>query len=54
MANVVKQVAIFPTVITEFEDAANYYKSSGYGDELVWAAAWIYYASSDKWYLQDG
>ena len=24
MANVVKQVAIFPTVITEFEYAANY------------------------------
>ena len=34
-------------------DAENYYKSSGYGDEITWAAAWIYYATSDRWYLAE-
>lgn len=28
-----------------------YYKSSGYGDELLWAAAWLYHATSDPSYL---
>ncbi|KAL5557572.1 hypothetical protein UlMin_039808 [Ulmus minor] len=29
-----------------------YYNSSGYGDELLWAAAWLYYASEDESYLK--
>lgn len=33
-------------------DAANYYNSySGYNDELVWGAAWLYKATGDKTYL---
>jgi endoglucanase len=33
-------------------DAANYYKSwSGYNDEIVWAAAWLYRATNDETYL---
>ena len=39
-------------ILRSIEDAANYYKSSGYGDEIAWAAAWIYYASSERWYLK--
>ncbi|PVH39514.1 hypothetical protein PAHAL_5G524000 [Panicum hallii] len=32
--------------------ARNYYaSSSGYGDELLWAAAWLYQASGDRRYL---
>ncbi|XP_062232491.1 endoglucanase 15-like [Phragmites australis] len=32
--------------------ARNYYGSfSGYGDELLWAAAWLYEATEDKYYL---
>ena len=31
-------------------DAENFYKSSGFGDEIVWAALWIFYASNDNWY----
>lgn len=34
-------------------DAENYYKSTGYGDELAWAGLWIYYASNDGWFLKD-
>ena len=34
-------------------DAENYYKSTGYGDELTWASLWIYYASNDVWFLKD-
>lgn len=30
----------------------NYYNSTGYGDELLWAAAWLYHATSDYSYLQ--
>ena len=33
-------------------DAENFYKSSGFGDELTWAALWIYYASNDGWFLK--
>jgi len=33
-------------------DAANYYKSwSGYNDEIVWAAAWLYKATGDVTFL---
>ncbi|XP_031283173.1 endoglucanase 10-like [Pistacia vera] len=30
----------------------NYYNSTGYGDELLWAASWLYHATGDKSYLQ--
>ncbi len=34
-------------------DAQAYYNSwSGYQDELVWGAAWLYRATGDPWYLQ--
>ncbi|KAL3525286.1 hypothetical protein ACH5RR_013658 [Cinchona calisaya] len=29
----------------------NYYNSSGYEDELLWAAAWLYHATGDQSYL---
>lgn len=29
-----------------------FYNSSGYGDELLWAAAWLYHATGEKMYLQ--
>ncbi|CAK9144735.1 unnamed protein product [Ilex paraguariensis] len=29
-----------------------YYNSSGYGDELLWAASWLYHATRDQWYLR--
>lgn len=28
-----------------------FYNSSGYGDELLWAASWLYLASADRSYL---
>lgn len=28
-----------------------YYNSTGYGDELLWAAAWLYHATGDRSYL---
>ncbi|CAI9089668.1 OLC1v1024286C1 [Oldenlandia corymbosa var. corymbosa] len=28
-----------------------YYNSSGYGDELLWASAWLYHATGDQSYL---
>ncbi|CAN0860452.1 Endoglucanase 24 [Linum grandiflorum] len=31
---------------------AKYYNSSGYGDELLWAASWLYYATRDPSYLK--
>ncbi|XP_039249825.2 uncharacterized protein LOC120327569 isoform X1 [Styela clava] len=31
--------------------AANFYPSSGYNDELVWAAMWLYIATNDEVYL---
>lgn len=30
----------------------NYYNSSGYGDELLWAAAWLYHATGDASYIR--
>jgi len=32
-------------------DAAKYYKSSGYNDELAWGAAWLYRATGESVYL---
>jgi len=32
-------------------DAVSFYGSSGYGDELAWAAAWLYRATQDSTYL---
>ncbi len=32
-------------------DANEFYKSTGYNDELVWGAAWLYQATGDKNYL---
>ncbi|XP_047327718.1 endoglucanase 2-like [Impatiens glandulifera] len=34
-----------------FPDLQKYYNSSGYGDELLWAASWLYYATGDEFYL---
>jgi len=31
---------------------ATYYNSTGYGDELLWAASWLYHATKDKAYLE--
>ena len=28
-----------------------YYPSTGYGDELLWAASWLYFATKDSTYL---
>ncbi|GAV67831.1 Glyco_hydro_9 domain-containing protein [Cephalotus follicularis] len=32
--------------------AQTYYNSTGYGDELLWAASWLYHATRDQTYLQ--
>ncbi|XP_072033079.1 endoglucanase E-4-like [Amphiura filiformis] len=32
-------------------EAAEYYSSTAYGDELAWAASWIYFASNEASYL---
>lgn len=29
-----------------------FYNSSGYGDELLWAAAWLYHATGEETYLR--
>ena len=31
---------------------ATYYNSTGYGDELLWAASWLYHATDDDSYLK--
>lgn len=33
-------------------DVQKYYNSTGYGDELLWAASWLYHATGDKSYLE--
>ena len=33
-------------------DAQEFYKSSGYNDELVWASAWLYQATKEPKYLE--
>uniref|UniRef100_A0A1J3J794 Endoglucanase n=1 Tax=Noccaea caerulescens TaxID=107243 RepID=A0A1J3J794_NOCCA len=32
-------------------EVQGYYNSTGYGDELLWAASWLYHATEDKTYL---
>ncbi|KAI3724471.1 hypothetical protein L2E82_36249 [Cichorium intybus] len=32
-------------------EVRDYYDSTGYGDELLWAASWLYYATKDDTYL---
>nr|BAF42037.1 cellulase2 [Pyrus communis] len=32
-------------------EVQQFYNSTGYGDELLWAAAWLYHATGDKEYL---
>ncbi|XP_038898468.1 endoglucanase 10-like [Benincasa hispida] len=32
-------------------EVQTYYNSSGYGDELLWAASWLYHATEDEAYL---
>ncbi|KAE9603535.1 putative cellulase [Lupinus albus] len=32
-------------------EIATYYNSTGYGDELLWAASWLYHATGDDSYL---
>ncbi|KAL4274074.1 hypothetical protein GQ457_13G008210 [Hibiscus cannabinus] len=32
-------------------EVATYYNSTGYGDELLWAASWLYHATGDGSYL---
>ncbi|KAI3454555.1 hypothetical protein Pfo_011218 [Paulownia fortunei] len=34
------------------ESAKQFYTSSGYSDELLWAATWLYRATSDEYYLK--
>lgn len=33
-------------------EVQTYYNSTGYGDELLWAASWLFHATRDKSYLQ--
>lgn len=40
--------ASYSETIPEFQD---YYNSTGYGDELLWGATWLYYATGDNTYL---
>ena len=32
-------------------EVQTYYNSTGYGDELLWAASWLYHATKDKSYF---
>ncbi|KAL0323183.1 UNVERIFIED_CONTAM: Endoglucanase 2 [Sesamum angustifolium] len=33
-------------------EVATFYNSTGYGDELLWAASWLYHATGDQSYFQ--
>ena len=33
-------------------EVQTYYNSTGYGDELLWAASWLYHATGDESYLK--
>ncbi|KAI4386807.1 hypothetical protein MLD38_004707 [Melastoma candidum] len=37
---------------TSIPQVQKYYNSSGFGDELLWAASWLYLASEDESYLR--
>jgi endoglucanase len=42
------------TYTVEIPDAINYYQSySGFGDELAWAAAWLWRATNDSFYASE-
>ncbi|KAG6608589.1 Endoglucanase 24, partial [Cucurbita argyrosperma subsp. sororia] len=36
---------------TSIPKVQTYYNSTGYGDELLWAASWLYHATEDETYL---
>ncbi|KAM7518173.1 hypothetical protein LguiB_017135 [Lonicera macranthoides] len=36
---------------TKIREVQSYYNSTGYGDELLWAASWLYHATRDQSYL---
>ncbi|KAF5198471.1 Pentatricopeptide repeat-containing protein mrl1 protein [Thalictrum thalictroides] len=38
--------------IVSIPEVQTYYNSTGYGDELLWAASWLYHATKDKSYLK--
>lgn len=38
--------------IVSIPQLQKYYNSTGYGDELLWAAAWLYHATRDESYLR--
>lgn len=40
------------TYSTSVPQAQNYYNSTGYGDELLWASSWLYHATKERKYLQ--
>ncbi|XP_066992897.2 endoglucanase E-4 [Anabrus simplex] len=44
-----KHRAVYSDSIT---DAANFYRSSGYGDELAWSAMWLFKATNNKNYRE--
>ncbi|XP_073127993.1 endoglucanase 2-like [Henckelia pumila] len=37
---------------TSIPQVQEYYNSSGYGDELLWAASWLYHATGEEFYLR--
>ncbi|GKD67091.1 endoglucanase 2-like protein [Tanacetum coccineum] len=39
------------TYSKSFPQVEAYYKSSGYGDELLWGACWLYHATKDSTYI---
>ncbi|KAL2459413.1 Endoglucanase 5 [Forsythia ovata] len=52
-----KQIFSFANRFRGFYDdsiqsAAKFYASSGYSDELLWAAAWLYRATNEEYYLK--
>ncbi|KAJ8427075.1 hypothetical protein Cgig2_008944 [Carnegiea gigantea] len=40
------------TYSASIPEVATYYNSTGYGDELLWAASWLYHATKDNTYLE--
>ncbi|KAF5186483.1 Endoglucanase [Thalictrum thalictroides] len=38
--------------IVSIPEVQTYYNSTGYGDELLWAASWLYHATKDMSYLE--
>ncbi|PIN26472.1 Cellulase [Handroanthus impetiginosus] len=38
--------------VDSIESAKQFYTSSGYSDELLWAATWLYRATKDEYYLK--